>query len=98
MTDPHIKVKIIPQLKDNYSYVVYSDEKKLAAIIDPAESASIINFIQKKKLTIETIILTHHHYDHTAGVQDILNLSAVPVYSPDIKISGTSQVAKNPGE
>jgi hydroxyacylglutathione hydrolase len=95
MTDPHIKVKIIPQLKDNYSYVVYSDEKKLAAIVDPAESASIINFIQKKNLAIETIILTHHHYDHTAGVQDILNLSTVPVYSPDIKISGTSQVARN---
>ena len=49
MTDPHIKVKIIPQLKDNYSYIVYSNEKKLAAIIDPAESASIISFVQKKK-------------------------------------------------
>ena len=49
MTDPDIKVKIISQLKDNYSYVVYSEEKKLAAIIDPAESTSIIDFIQKKK-------------------------------------------------
>ena len=48
MTDTQIKIKIIPQLKDNYSYVVYSDEKKLAAIIDPAESKSIIDFIQKK--------------------------------------------------
>ena len=50
MTDPHIKVKIIPQLKDNYSYVIYSDEKKLAAIVDPAESASIINFIQSENV------------------------------------------------
>ena len=95
MTDPQIKVKIIPQLKDNYSYVIYSDEKKLAAIIDPAESTSIIDFIQKKNLTIETIILTHHHDDHTAGVQDILNFSSVSVYSPDKKISRTSQVVKN---
>ena len=95
MTNPRIKVKIIPQLKDNYSYVVYSDEKKLAAIIDPAESKSIINFIQKKSLTIETIILTHHHDDHTAGVQDILNFSAVSVYSPNKKIPGTSQVVTN---
>ena len=95
MTDPQIKVKIIPQLKDNYSYVIYSDEKKLAAIIDPAESTSIIDFIQKKSLTIETIILTHHHDDHTAGVQDILNFSSVSVYSPDKNISRTSQVVRN---
>jgi len=95
MTDSQIKVKIIPQLKDNYSYVVYTDEKKLAAIIDPAESTSVIDFIQKKSLTIETILLTHHHDDHTAGVQDILDFSAVSVYSPDKKISGTSQVVRN---
>ena len=95
MTDPQIKVKIIPQLKDNYSYVIYSDEKKLAAIIDPAESTSIIDFIQKKILTIETIILTHHHDDHTAGVQDILNFRGVSVYSPDKNISRTSQVVRN---
>ena len=95
MTDPKIKVKIIPQLKDNYSYVIYSDEKKLAAIIDPAESTSIIDFIQKKSLTIETIILTHHHDDHTAGVQDILNFSSVSVYSPGKNISRTSQVVRN---
>ena len=91
MTDPDIKVKIIPQLKDNYSYVVYSGEKKLAAIIDPAESTPIIDFIQKNSLTIETIILTHHHDDHTAGVQEILNFSSVSVYSPDKKISRTSR-------
>jgi len=95
MTDTQIKVKIIPQLKDNYSYVVYSDKIKLATIIDPAESTSIIDFIQKKNLQIETIILTHHHDDHTAGVQDIINFSAVSVYSPDKKISGTTQVVRN---
>ena len=95
MTDTQIKIKIIPQLKDNYSYVVYSDEKQLAAIIDPAESKSIIDFIQKKGLTIETIVLTHHHDDHTAGVQGILNFSTVSVCSPDKKISRSSQVVRN---
>jgi len=95
MIKPHIKVKIIPQLKDNYSYIVYSEERKLSAIIDPAESSSIIDFIQRENLTIETIILTHHHDDHTAGVKGILNFSAVSVYSPDKKIFGTSQVVIN---
>ncbi|PPR53608.1 MAG: hypothetical protein CFH11_00422, partial [Alphaproteobacteria bacterium MarineAlpha5_Bin1] len=51
MSNAQIKIKIVPQLKDNYSYIVYSDEKKLAVIIDPAESTSIIDFIQKKSLT-----------------------------------------------
>ena len=64
MTDPDIKVKIIPQLKDNYSYVVYSDEKKLAAIIDPAESTPIIDFIQKNSLTIGKFLMENKDLRH----------------------------------
>ena len=42
----NIKVEIIPQLKDNYSYLVYSSIKKLAVVIDPADASPIIEFIK----------------------------------------------------
>ena len=87
-----IQVEIIPQLKDNYSYVVYSEEKKTAAIIDPAQSLPIIKYIQKNNLTIEAILLTHHHDDHTAGVADLLAYNPVSVYSPNNKILRSSHI------
>ena len=47
-----IKVKIINQLEDNYSYVIFCDEEKKAVILDPAESKPILDFIGLKQATI----------------------------------------------
>ena len=73
MIPSSIEVTNIPQLKDNYSYVISSKENDSAIIVDPAESSSILKFIKNKKLSIKAIILTHHHFDHTVGVLDIIN-------------------------
>ena len=55
-----ITVNIIPQLKDNYSYIIESNAN-YAVIIDPAECESHCSFLQKKNLNLDSIILTHHH-------------------------------------
>ena len=41
-----ILVEIIPQLKDNYSYLIYSNVNKLGVVIDPADAIPIIKFIK----------------------------------------------------
>ena len=46
----NIFVEIIPQLKDNYSYLVYSNVNKLAVVIDPADAAPIIKFIKDNNI------------------------------------------------
>jgi len=88
-----ISVVNIPQLNDNFSYAIVN--KKKIIIIDPAESISIINFIKKNKLNLISILLTHHHSDHTAGVEKILNFKNVPVYSPSKKIKFTTTIVKD---
>jgi hydroxyacylglutathione hydrolase len=88
-----ISVITIPQLKDNYSYLVVKNNK--AIVVDPAESLSIIDYIKSKGLKIEVVLITHHHADHTAGIKSILNYCSVPVYSPDKKIFGTTKVLEN---
>ena len=67
-----MKVEIINQLKDNYSFVLYNDTLK-SCVIDPADSNPILNFALENNLTIEDIFITHHHKDHTSGVKGILN-------------------------
>ncbi len=70
MTD--IKVEIINQLSDNYSYLILNNVTSSSIIVDPAEHEKIIKVLKKKKLKLEYIFITHHHDDHTSGVLGLL--------------------------
>jgi hydroxyacylglutathione hydrolase len=93
MSKNKISIHSIPQLKDNYCHVLMHNNK--AIIIDPAESLSVINYVEKNNLKIISILITHHHSDHVAGIEGILNYNKVSVYSPDKNIFGTSIVVKD---
>jgi len=57
---------------DNYCYIVFCEQSKKAAIVDPGFGVShIINNIINKNLVLMNIIITHHHSDHTSGVNAI---------------------------
>ena len=93
-----MKVEIINQLKDNYSFVLYNDTLK-SCIIDPADSNPIINFTLENNLTIEDIFITHHHKDHTSGVKGILNaFPEVNIHSPSAQIENTRFVLRDGDE
>ena len=62
-----IKIEIINQLKDNYSYLLHHDNSQ-AIVIDPADDEKIISVLDSKELKLENIFITHHHSDHTSGV------------------------------
>ena len=90
----NILVEIIPQLKDNYSYLVYSNVNKLGVVIDPADAAPIIKFIKEKEIILSGILITHHHADHNSGVNDLIKFQPTKIYSPDKKINKTSNIIK----
>jgi len=70
MKNPNIK--ILNQLNDNYSYIIYNSENYEAIIIDPAESLSHINYLRKNNLFLKYILITHHHEDHTSGIKGLI--------------------------
>lgn len=93
-----MKVEIINQLKDNYSFVLYNDRLK-SCVIDPADSNPILNFALENNLTIEDIFITHHHKDHTSGVKGILNaFPEVNIHSPSAQIENTRFVLRDGDE
>ena len=93
-----LSVKIINQLKDNYAFILY-DTNNNASIIDPAESLSIIQYINNKNLKIKDIFITHHHKDHTGGIYGILkNFPQANVHSPSPHIENTRYVLNNNDE
>ncbi len=71
----------IKSFSDNYIWaLVY---KSTAIIVDPGESEPVLRFLASHQLQLSAILLTHNHYDHTAGVQELASIyKNVLVYGP----------------
>ena len=54
-------------LTDNYAYIINDNISKIVAVVDPSEASPIISFLKEKKLKLNYILNTHHHYDHIGG-------------------------------
>ncbi len=64
----NIEVFQTGQLGNNVS-VLYDDETRKAVVIDPSFGPEpVLDFILSRHLIVEKILLTHGHFDHTAGV------------------------------
>ena len=87
-----IIVNVLTQLKDNYAYGITNNKDLI--IVDPADHLSIIKYIENNNLNLKGILITHHHSDHTSGIEGILKHISVPVYSSNKNTFGTSKVIK----
>lgn len=67
--------RFINELMPSNCYLVVDDESKRCICIDPASEKSEreIDFIESKGLTLDYIILTHEHTDHTWGVNALID-------------------------
>lgn len=65
----------------NFSYIVADPETRKAMLIDPADDEkSILKKIKENELTLTGILLTHGHFDHTAGAKILARKFDIPVY------------------
>ncbi len=93
-----INIEVINQLKDNYSYLLYGDNGN-ANIIDPGESLPILEYVNNNNLKIKDIFITHHHKDHTNGIEGLIkNFPNANIHSPSSYIDNTRFVLHNNDE
>ena len=78
-----IKVYPIPALRDNYVWVLVDRKKAKAIIVDPGNATPVIAYLEAHSLILEAILITHHHWDHTNGISEILKYIEVPVIGAD---------------
>lgn len=78
---PMISVEPIPALNDNYVWLIVGDNGH-CAVVDPGEAAPVLAAIKDRGLTLDAILITHHHPDHQGGVAEVLQTAQVPVYGP----------------
>jgi len=61
--------------------VVLWDETNRAWIVDPgADAAAILDFLEKRRLKLSQIVLTHGHIDHISAMDKLLAKHPAPVF------------------
>lgn len=75
------QVFALKAFEDNYIWVIQNQSHCL--IVDPGESAPVINYLeQQPQITPVAILITHHHPDHVGGVQKLTQTY------PNLKVYG----------
>lgn len=78
-----LEITPIPAFGDNYIWMLRNPGQRKVAVVDPGEGAPVVSKLQEKGLELSAVLLTHHHYDHTGGVAELLNqFPEIAVYGP----------------
>lgn len=74
--------RIVVGTYETNTYIISDNKTKDTFIIDPGMSnRQIKNYIEKNRLNLLGIILTHCHWDHVGGVEEIKNMYECDVYA-----------------
>jgi hydroxyacylglutathione hydrolase len=78
----------IPAFNDNYIWLIISEDKQRAIVIDPGDATPVIAYCETQQIQPIAILITHHHHDHTGGIEKLVEQYQLPVYgSAQEKIS-----------
>ena len=66
----------VPQLIDNYAYLIVDPATGEAAVVDCAEADAVLTEASRRGVHLTTALATHHHFDHVGGNRDLL--AAIP--------------------
>lgn len=80
-----MEIHLLAALADNYIWIVAENER--AVVVDPGEAEPVLAFLMDKGWTLDSILLTHEHDDHIAGVTEL-----VAAY-PTAQLFGPAEVA-----
>jgi hydroxyacylglutathione hydrolase len=77
-------ITAIAAFKDNYIWCLR--QAKLALIVDPGDATAVQQYLQQQQLQLAVILITHHHPDHTGGINELKqHWPDVMVYAPALE-------------
>jgi hydroxyacylglutathione hydrolase len=78
---------------DNFIYVCKCDRNS-AFVVDPSDSSPALRTISELGLSVTTVLVTHHHWDHVAGIRGLKERTGCRVIGGDKqRIPGIDSIA-----
>ena len=93
-----LQVFQIPVLTDNYIYVLHEPLSCQTAVVDPALSGPVSDFLDRKGFSLDFIFNTHHHLDHTGGNRELKKQWNCQIYGfegDSFRIPGVDKTLKD---
>jgi len=75
-----MKIIALPAFADNYIWLLHDGGRAL--VVDPGDAQPVLQALQRDGLHLAAILVTHHHPDHTGGVQALREATGAAVYGP----------------
>jgi len=65
-------ITAIKAFSDNYIWAITNKSNNSTALVDPGDAKVCIDFLKKHQLSLSAILITHHHPDHTGGIEELI--------------------------
>jgi hydroxyacylglutathione hydrolase len=84
-----LEVFPLPAFEDNYIWCLRRGGN--LSVVDPGDAAPVLKYLSESGDRLCTILITHHHRDHTGGIGDLTARHPAPVFAPAAEaIAGTT--------
>ncbi len=70
----------IPAFADNYLWLLHDGQ--FAVVVDPGDPVPVQRVLHEHGLKLNAILVTHHHADHTGGVDTLRIATGAKVFGP----------------
>jgi len=95
-TPTMLQVTTVRAFSDNYLWLVHgTPDSRHVAVVDPGDASAIETALATAGLTLDAILITHHHADHVGGILPLVQRRPVPVIGPaDESIPGRTRAVR----
>ena len=74
--------RIVLGMVSTNCYFIYREEDKKAIVVDPADSGEYLyQKLQENGISVAAILLTHGHFDHIMGCNELRKASGAKIYA-----------------
>lgn len=80
----------LPAFSDNYIWCLSCEGHAL--VVDPGDASVVESWLRHNQLTLDYILVTHHHADHIGGLPALRSNHAATLLGPDEDIDGLDRI------
>lgn len=78
-----IEVALLPALSDNYIWLLHDGGAGHTAVVDPGDGEIALSGAAERGWSIDQVLITHWHPDHTAGIPAVVAATGAKVWGPE---------------